>query len=189
MVWKKTQTNPNSTKPHIQGQEWNIFSCMGGTILWPCTFQEHCLFLALMLVIGLTSGERPQVDMHQEVCKARGSAGINSDLALTSGVTMWHEKSCSHQLVGIKTLFCKLQLLPRSCLQNNSGLHTDFSDIEEAKGERRKPNKPPEQKQSSSLQHLEELIVTADLNYCDNNTATEFFKNKLRWSSAIDHYY
>lgn len=96
---KKPNKKQNPTKTHIQGQEKNISSWMGGTILWPCTSQSHCLFLCTDAGHGPdTRRESPGGQMHQEVCEARPSAGGNSDLTLTArGTTRAALTSCGHQ--------------------------------------------------------------------------------------------
>lgn len=146
-----------------------------------------------MLVIGLTSGERSQADR----CFRRF---IRPDPQLVWAVT-WHWVHVSPHGMRRAALTSWLALsycfVNLSCSQGVVYRKTvDCSLISQTprkqKGRKKTSNCPkqPEQKPSSpSLQHLEELIGTADPNYCGNNTATQFFLNNQRWRSAIDHYY
>lgn len=174
---KKNQQKPKPNKTHIQGQEKNIFSWKGGTILWPCTSQSHCLFLCTDAGHGPdTRRERPGGQMHQEVCEARPSAGVNSDLTLTARGTTRAALS-AHHLWASSYCFVNFSCSQGAVYRTTVDWSLISQTLRKQKERGRNPTsncpKQPEQKQSSpSLQHLEELIVTADPNYYDNNAAT-----------------
>lgn len=89
----------------------------------------------------------------------------------------WHDKSCSHQLWASSYCFVNFSCSQGAVYRTTVDWSLISQTLRKQKERGRKPTsncpKQPEQKQSSpSLQHLEELIVTADPNYYDNNAAT-----------------
>lgn len=181
-VWKKgKKTKPQTQQKHIfkvRSKFFLFFSWMGGTILRPCTPQNHCLFLCMILVIGLMSGERSQADR----C-IRGF--VRPDPQLVQSVT-WHwlhmsphgrTRAALTSWLASSFYFVNLSCCQEVVYRATGDCSLVSQTLRKQKEKGRKPTsncpKQPEQKQSSPLlQHLEELIGTANPNYCDN-TATQ----------------